>query len=123
MSVAADIAPPKDLGHHSEPSVTESQGSVLHDILGDDNDHSVADISEIADDEQTTTTDVPDDVTELGKDHDHGEDKENGPTSAKKGGVNKVLKSGVFGGQCAEPAANGRWTNLNRSSRSTRPPV
>lgn len=104
MSVAADIPPPtpNDLGHHSQSSITESQGSVLHDILGDDNEASVADISEIADDEHTTTTtDVPDDVTESGKDQDHAEDKENGPTSPKVGGVNKVLKSGVFGGQCA----------------------
>lgn len=98
MSVA-DIASPHDLGHHSQPSVTDSQSSsVLHDILADDNDHSVADISEVADDEQTTT-DVPDDVTEPGRDNDHGEDKENGG-GAKEGGVNKVLKSGVFGGQC-----------------------
>jgi hypothetical protein len=96
MSVAAH-SPSLDHGHHSQPSLTESQGSVLHDYLGDDNDASVADISEIADDEQTTT-DVPDDVTEAGRD---GEDKENGhaPTT-KEGGVNKVLKSGVFGGQC-----------------------
>lgn len=103
-AAAADIQPPtpNDLGHHCQSSITECQGSVLHDILGDDNEASVADISEIADDEHTTTaTDVPDDVTESGKDQDHGEDKENGPTSSKEGGVNKVLKSGVFGGQCA----------------------
>lgn len=96
MSVATDSAS-LDRGHLSQPSLTESQGSVLHDYLGDDNDTSVADISEIADDEHTAT-DVPDDdVTEAGR---NGEDKENGPANSKAGGVNKVLKSGVFGGQC-----------------------
>ncbi|GMK59369.1 hypothetical protein CspeluHIS016_0703840 [Cutaneotrichosporon spelunceum] len=125
MSVTV-ASPSLDRGHHSQPSITDSQGSVLHDYLGDDNGTSVAGCSEIADDEQTTTTDVPDDVTEPGRD---SEDKENGPTitttNKKEGGVNKVLKSGVFGAspKAAPPARKVIRPDASRVSLANRKPL
>ena len=72
-------------------------------------DHDTTDAAD-GDIEMTTSTDNADTPAENPAATDSGkenikEEKENGHSARDAGGVKKILKSGVFGGQCAEQNA------------------
>lgn len=117
MSLVDDAPHPTDIALQElgeRPADPPADQADQHDAQPEpdrtSDDHETTDAAD-GDIEMTTSTDnAPDTPVEDHAATDSGkenvkEEKENGHSARDSGGVKKILKSGVFGGQCAEQIA------------------
>lgn len=127
MSLVADAHPPTDIALHELAASTDRPGDAAaaaaaggqdavaepepertpHDVGGADANGDVSMAASSADDADAHTDDPA--ATDSGKENVTEDAPAAHATPGKdgSGGVKKILKSGVFGGQCSSPGSSG----------------